>query len=108
MTKSPYRVSQEAIRGHIRYRFSFHDGVQFPVPQTGEQRVTAEPGFATVDICAECGPGLPSDPASLADALKPTAWMQSDSADIQAIAAPVAKLAVSDTRKMEILRRKAR
>jgi hypothetical protein len=108
MTKSPYRIGTTAMRGHIRYRFGFQSGIEFTVPQTGEQGVTAEPGFATVDICEDCGPGLPSDAATLAGALKPTAWLQSDSADIKSIAAPVAALAVSDARKMEILRRKTR
>jgi Transglutaminase-like superfamily len=108
MTKSPYRISQEAIRGHIRYRFSFHDGIQFSVPQTGEQRVSSEPGFATVDICENCGPGLPSDAAALADALKPTAWLQSDNPKIHAIADPVAKLSVSDAEKMAMLLKRAK
>ena len=38
-------------------------------------------GGVTVDICAACGPGLPTDPAYLADALRPTAWLQSDHLD---------------------------
>jgi len=108
MTKSPYRISTSAMQGHIRYRFAFQDGIEFAVPQTGEQRVTAEPGFATLDICEDCGPGLPDDAATLADALKPTAWLQSDSPELEAIAEPVAKLSVSDAQKMDILRRKTR
>ncbi len=66
MTKSPFRISQSAIEGHIRYRFSFRDGVEFALPQTGEQRVTVEPGIATVDICDGCGPGVAGDEADLA------------------------------------------
>ena len=108
MQKSPYRISRPAMRGHIRYRFAFQGGIEFALPQTGEQRVTAEPGFATVDICDDCGPGLPNDAATLADALRPTAWLQSDAPSIREIAAPVAKLAVSDARKMEILSRKTK
>jgi hypothetical protein len=103
MTKSPYRISTSAMTGHIRYRFTFLDGIEFALPQTGEQRVTAGPGFATVDICEDCGPGLPHDAAALTDAMKPTVWMQSDSPLLKAIADPVAKLAISDSRKMEML-----
>jgi hypothetical protein len=108
MTKSPFRISQEALAGHIRYRFSFRDGAEFAIPQTGEQRVAAEPGFVTVDICADCGPGLSGDEADLASAVKPTAWLQSDDPQITAITDPIAKLPVSDTRKMELLLQKAK
>lgn len=108
MVRSPFRMSDDVVRGHIRFRFAFRDGIEFPLPQTGEQRVAARPGEAIVDICAACGPGLAHDPATLADALRPTAWLQSDAPQILAIAAPVARLAVSDTRKMELLLEQAR
>ena len=108
MTKSPYRIPAAALQGHIRYNFGFKDGIAFAPPETGEQRVTAAADHITLDICAGCGPGLASDKASLADALKPTAWMQSDAQAIRDIAEPIAMLPVSDTRKMELLARKAR
>jgi hypothetical protein len=108
MMRSPFRMSGDAVRGHIRYRFAFRDGIEFALPQTGEQRVTARPGGAVVDICAQCGPGLPADPASLADALRPTAWLQSDHPRLLAIAAPVGAMPVSGARKMELLLERAR
>lgn len=108
MTKSPFLISHDAMQGHIRYRFAFRDGIEFALPQTGEQRVSAQDGIATVDICVECGPGLATDKATLADALKPTAWLQSDAPRIKDMAAHIAHLAVSDSRKMEMLRIKAR
>jgi hypothetical protein len=103
MVRSPYRVPDESVFGHLRFRFSFRDGVQFPLPQTGEQRVRAEGDQVVVDICQSCGPGLATDPASLADARRPTAWMQSDHPRLIAIAMPVARMPVSETRKMELL-----
>jgi hypothetical protein len=109
MIKSPFRISQPATEGHIRYRFGFRDGFTFALPQTGEQRVTAEAdGDVTVDICEGCGPGLATDAATLADALKPTAWLQSDHPRLREIADPIAKLPVSDSEKMEKLLGKAR
>ena len=108
MMRSPFRMSDQAVRGHIRYRFGFRDGIEFALPQTGEQRVAARPGEAVVDICGDCGPGLPHDPASLADALRPTPWLQSDHPELIAIASPVARMAVSGTRKMELLLARAR
>ena len=103
MVRAPYRVPDGSIFGHLRYRFSYRDGVQFPLPQTGEQRVRSEGDEVVVDICQGCGPGLATDAASLADARRPTAWLQSDHPRLQAIAAPVARMQVSDTRKMELL-----
>lgn len=108
MAKSPYRISPGALQGRIRYRYDFKDGFSFSVPQTGEQRVTAGPDGLTLDICEACGPGLPSDPATLADAGRPTVWLQSDDRRIIAIAAPIAKMRVTEGRKMELLAERAR
>jgi hypothetical protein len=108
MSKSPYLIGVSALHGHIRYRFSFRDGIDFAIPETGEQRVTTGPGFATVDICDTCGPGLASDAASIASARAATPWLQSDHPEIRAIADPIAKIDISDARKMELLREKAR
>ncbi len=106
--RSPYRFSDQALNGHMRYHFSFRSGLEFGVPQTAEQRVAATPGAVTLDICRGCGPGLPTDPAYLADARRPTAWLQSEAPALQAIAAPVTRMQVSDARRMEILLERAR
>jgi hypothetical protein len=103
MIRSPVRITMDARRGHIRYRFSYRDGLDFAPPVTGEQRQAREGDALIVDICESCGPGLADDPASLAEALRPTAWLQSDHPRLTAIAAPVARLDVSDQRKMEML-----
>lgn len=103
MVRSPFRISDAAMRGHIRFRFGFADGLAFALPATGEQRVTAGADGVALDICQSCGPGLAHDPASLADALRPTMWMQSDDRRLLAIARPIAQLRVSDARKMELL-----
>jgi hypothetical protein len=107
MIPSPFRISDEAAQGHIRYRFSFAEGLAFAVPQTAEQRASATGEGVTVDICADCGPGLPTDPAYLADASRPTAWLQSDRPEVRAIAAPVAGWH-SGARKMQALLVRAR
>lgn len=111
MVKSPFRIPPGAMQARLRFDFGFRDGIVFRIPETGDQRVVpAEDGraAATVDVCEGCGPGLPADEAALADALQPTAWMQSDDPKLQAIAAPVARLTVSPARKMEMLAVKAR
>lgn len=101
--RAPFRISQDARRGHIRYRYAFREGMTFPLPQTGEQRVRAEAGFITLDICDACGPGLATDAETLAAALRPTTWLQSDHPRVRAMAAAVRTYNVSDARKMEVL-----
>jgi hypothetical protein len=101
--RAPFQISPEARRGRIRFRYAFRDGVTFPLPETGEQRVRQEPGFVTLDICERCGPGLPTDAAYLAAALRPTAWLQSDHPRLLAMARAVRSYDISDARKMELL-----
>ena len=108
MIRSPFRISDQAARGHIRYRFSFNDGLAFAVPQTAEQRAAATGEGVTLDICADCGPGLPTDRAYLADALRPTIWLQSDRPELRNIAAPIGRQHLSETRKMELLLERAK
>lgn len=105
MTKSPFRIGPSAARGHIRYRFGYRDGIAFELPRTGEQTASYADGGVVLDICADCGPGLASDPAALADALKPTAWLQSDAPRLKAVAAPY--LATPPARRMDQLATRA-
>ena len=108
MVKAPFRLPETALQGRIRYRFAFAPGFDFAIPQTPEQKVTAVPGGAVLDICSDCGTDLASDDAALADALKPTAWLQSDHRRLRAMAGPIARMKVPDARKMELLIEKAR
>ena len=107
MIKSPVRIATSATQGHIRYRFGFIDGIQFAPPETGEQRVASSAGEAVVDICNDCGPGLPTDAAFLADARRPTPWLQSTAPKILAITGRTTRLKVSDARKMEMFAQEA-
>lgn len=108
MMRSPFRISDATARGHIRYRFAFNEGLVFALPQTAEQRATPGTGGVTIDVCAACGPGLPSDAAYLADALRPTPWLQSDHPELRAIAAPIGRQRLTGVRKMELLLERAR
>lgn len=103
-TPSPNRIPDAAVQGRLRYSFAFRSGLGFDAPQTGEQRVRTEgPNTMVIDICAKCGPGLASDPASLAEALRPTPWMQSDHPRIRALAEPIARRGLSETARMQAL-----
>jgi len=103
LVQSPYRISRQALDGRIRYRFGFRDGIAFPLPVTGEQRVVQTDAGATLDICDACGAGLPATPQALADARRPTAWLQSDHRSISDLAARVRSRGISDARKMDAL-----
>ena len=104
MVRSPFRIPGSAARGRIRYRFAYRDNIAFALPQTGEQRATS----SSLDICNDCGPGLPTDAPYLDAARRPTVWLQSDDPRLRAIARPVASMAVSDSRKMELLVQRTR
>lgn len=108
MAKSPVRIGPAAAQGHIRYRFGFIDGIAFAPPATGEQRVTLDATGVTLDICTSCGPGLPSDPASLTDARRATAWLQHDHPRVMALARPVIRRKLSPARTMQELAVRAR
>lgn len=108
LVRSPFRISAAAMQGRIRYRFAYRDGIDFELPQTSEQRAAADADGVTLDICADCGPGLPTDAAALAAALRPTPWLQSDHPRLRAIAAPVARQDLTGARKMELLARRVR
>lgn len=105
--RAPFRISPEARRGHLRFRYAFREDISFLLPQTGEQRATSEDAFVTLDICRTCGPGLPADAATLADATRSTAWLQSDHPRLQAMAAAVRGYNITGARKMELLLERA-
>ncbi|MEO7687839.1 MAG: transglutaminase-like domain-containing protein [Sphingomonas sp.] len=110
--RSPFAVPPGALQGHIRYRFTFRDGVDFVPPRTPEQRVTADGDAVILDICATCGsslsPALADGDAGLADARLPTAWLQSDDPQLISVAGPVSRMRVSDATKMTMLAKRAR
>jgi transglutaminase-like putative cysteine protease len=108
MVKAPFRLPQSALEGRIRYRFAFAPAFDYAFPKPAEHNATPVPGGSILEICADCGPGLASDPMSLADALRSTPWLQSDHKRLRAIAAPISRMKVPDARKMELLIEKAR
>lgn len=109
MQKSPFWVPSGAMQKQIRYRFGFRYGFDGSLPQTGEQGVKTVPGGSwQVDVCAGCGPGLASDPASLDQWRKPNAWIQSDAPEIIAAARRVAQSEKNDDARMVRLGKIAR
>lgn len=104
---SPYDINSAARKRHIRYRFALPDAISADLPQTAEQAVSFANGKLRIDVCPECGPGIPTDEASLARWRRPTAWMQSDDPAI-ALWAKSARSRISDAKTMERLSQRTR
>ena len=105
--RSPSRIPVAARSAHLRYRIAFRDDLRFALPQTGEQRADVRPDAVILDVCASCGSGLSTSAEYLADALRPTPWLQSDHARLREIAEPIARMNTSGVRKMELLLQRA-
>ncbi|MGH6616479.1 transglutaminase-like domain-containing protein [Sphingomonas sp.] len=108
MIASPYAISPAALEGHIRYRFGLPATFRPVLPNTSEQRLTAEGPALLLDICAFCGPGLSTDPADLARWRRPSAWIESDAPELRGAVRGIATSALDDIGKMKKLERLAR
>lgn len=110
MRTAPYFASDGALRGQIRYQFGWRFGLDWPVPQTGEQAVRRE-GEAwqrlRIDICATCGPGLHTDAGALDAARRPSPWIESDAPQFKRVAGRVRQKG-SERAKMIALGKMAR
>lgn len=103
LVKSPHRISNQAMRGHIRYVFGFKGGRDFHLPETSDQKVSMTGGDATVEICVSCGPGLSKAPQFLEAGLRSTMWLQSDADKLREIAVSARREAANEQQTMEAL-----
>lgn len=76
---SPYRISEQAAKGTIRYRIEMRDGIPWPWPETGEQHVERDGNAIVLTVCASCGREAPPTAAELQRDLQPNHW--ADNAD---------------------------
>lgn len=81
LISSPYKISDSALRGKIRYRLlgSFSD---MP-PTTNEQAVKPIAGGVEITVCPDCGTEAPPSPEALKDRLQTNYWLASDEAAIR-------------------------
>jgi hypothetical protein len=107
--KSPFAISEGALKGHIRYQFGLRAGAPITLPETPEQRVRRlDDGALRVDICKSCGPGLPDDAESLTRWRQPSAWIESDAPELVEAAKTTATRRISERSKMKALGEVAR
>ena len=108
MVRSPFRIASDALNGHIRYTFAYKDGLSFPVPLTGEQRVKRDGDRLVIDVCERCGTPQPLPPEEREQALASTRWLESDAPALHSIGAAIGAQPVSDAAKMKLLAVRAR
>ncbi|WP_028885177.1 transglutaminase-like domain-containing protein [Teredinibacter turnerae] len=76
LIKSPYRITDTALAGQIRY--TLEGDFTFVPPETGEQKVKKTEQGYTIDVCNTCGTESPPSPSALKAALASTYWLTSD------------------------------
>jgi hypothetical protein len=75
---SPYRISEHALAGKIRYELAFTGG-NVSLPETGEQHVEQRGDRWNVTICRNgCGREAAPGDIQLNHFLQPNAWVQSN------------------------------
>lgn len=83
---SPYRISERAAMGKIRYRIAMRDGVAWPWPETGEQHVAHDGDTVVLTVCKDCGEEVPPSAAELAHDLQPNRWADNSDGKIRMLA----------------------
>ena len=105
MVASPYRISDGALAGKIRYRLSLADGAALALPETGEQHVTRDGDVLIATICKErCG----SEASPTSEALRAyqhaNPWVQSDDYVVRDFARSVAASGSVNARMRRLVR----
>jgi hypothetical protein len=106
VVRSPVRIPEWFKHRTLRFVLTRSDGAPVSVASTGEQAVAFGAHRAAVlTICAQCGAAQSPSEAELARYLAPNAWVQSDNAEIRALARnTVAPGAPLDARMRKLVR----
>lgn len=83
---SPYRLSERARAGRIRYTIALDSSIEWQWPETDEQHVVRNAEGVTVTICSTCGNEPEPDAEAMSRYLAPNRWVDSDSREILAFA----------------------
>lgn len=86
LVPSPYKISEQARLGTIRYTLAFDDLASWPWPATSEQRIEKDNSVVRITICDDCGSEAPPDEATRRRYLEPNRWVDSDSPEVIAFA----------------------
>jgi len=94
---SPYRISEHAAMGKIRYRITMRDGASWPWPETGEQHVERDGDTVILTVCNDCGEEAPPTAAELERDLQANHWADNSDGNV--------RMLVSDARAATVERR---
>ncbi len=86
---SPYRITELAARGTIRYRIVMRDGVAWPWPETGEQHVSKDGDAVVLTLCTTCGQEAQPTVDELQRDLQPNHWVDNSDRIIRMFAREV-------------------
>lgn len=77
LVASPYKISDAALAGTIRYRVQLRGSANWNWPETAEQHVAQHGDTTELTICADCGREMPPTESELHRYLQPNDWVQS-------------------------------
>jgi transglutaminase-like putative cysteine protease len=87
VVRSPVRIPEWFKHRALRFVLTRSDGAPVQIAATDEQAVVVgKQNAAILTICADCGAAEHPSPEELARYLTPNAWVQSDNAEIRALA----------------------
>ncbi|GAB3372948.1 transglutaminase domain-containing protein [Spongiibacter taiwanensis] len=86
LIRSPYRITENALAGTIRYQIHAPDSLR--PPTTSEQTVTPIAGGWQIEVCEACGQEAPPEPSALGGFLQASYWLNPLDPALAAIAAP--------------------
>jgi len=83
---SPYRISERAAMGEIRYRIAMRDGVSWQWPETDEQHVEQDGDMVVLTICNDCGNEAAPTTDALQRDLMPNRWADNSDRNMRTLA----------------------
>jgi transglutaminase-like putative cysteine protease len=86
MVPSPYKISERARGGPIRYSIATNGSANWDWPATGEQKITQQDDVWMITVCSDCGDEAVPDAETLQRYLAPNSAVDSDAKEIIAFA----------------------
>ena len=99
---SPFRISERALGGRIRYLLQRRDGLPLGLPEGAEQQVVVRGKRSVVTVCAACS-SQTREPEPSESYRQATRWIESDERQIRRLAGRGARRDESRDRTMRRL-----
>ncbi|CAA0094979.1 transglutaminase-like domain-containing protein [Zhongshania aliphaticivorans] len=103
LIQSPYKISDTALHGKIRYQLS--GDFQLDLPNTYEQRSNRTLDGAEIIVCKDCGTETPPDNSTLRDTLEGNYWLPAQTPIFKNVVADILPNSSSASGQMQRLTR---